>query len=302
MNERRDFIKKSVIGTSALLAAFSTIPLHGFMKEKGKQKLLVSAHVWPYASQFPPDYDCTPILEQVFKELKSAGYDGVELKHVNFQSDDSVSRILTLIKKYDLPVTGSAYNGDMWNREKHEAILANATMVIDRLHQVGGETLGVSVGNAKHLKTKDELDAQAELLRKIMAVCEARRVTLNIHNHTYEIENSLHDLNGILARIPDIKLGPDINWLIRGGVDPVWFIHTYGEHIAYLHLRDQKASGKWAESIGEGVTDFHAVAEAMKQFNYKGRVAVELAFDDPTTRPLPENLKMSCAYIKNIFA
>jgi sugar phosphate isomerase/epimerase len=224
-------------------------------------------------------------LEQVFRELKSAGYDGVELKHINFQTDNSVSRILALTKKYGLPVTGSAFNGDMWNREKHDSILANATMVIDRLHQVGGETLGVSVGNAKHLKTKEELDDQAELLKKIISLCVANGITLNIHNHTYEIENNLHDLNGIIARIPDIKLGPDINWLIRGGVDPVWFIHNYGKHIAYLHLRDQKASGKWAESIGEGVTDFHAIAEALNQCNFNGRVAVELAFDEPTTRP-----------------
>jgi sugar phosphate isomerase/epimerase len=293
--------RRNFIGTVAAASVLAVIPSKAFLMDAKKKGLLVSAHVWPYSSQFRPNYDCSPIMEQVFMELKSAGFDGVELQDVNFQSEDSVSRISALIKKYELPVTGSSFSGDMFNRAKHGEILANATMVIDRLHQVGGETFGVSVGDAKHLKTKDELDAQAELLKKIISLCNAKEITLNIHNHTYEVQNNLYDLKGIIERIPDIKLGPDINWLIRAGVDPVWFINTYGKNMVYMHLRDQKASGKWAEAIGDGVTDFRAVAEALKKCSFKGRIAVELAFDEPTTRPLPENLKISCEYIKKIF-
>lgn len=136
----------------------------------------------------------------------------------------------------------------MWNRGKHIEILENAELIINRLHHLSGETFGVSVGNAKHPKTNEELDAQADLLRKLIPMCEAKGIVLNLHNHTYEVENNLHDLKGTLERIPDIKLGPDLNWMIRGGVDPVWFITTYGKQIVYLHLRDQKASGKWAEA------------------------------------------------------
>lgn len=294
--------RRNFIGAATATTVFAMSPLKAFLIESKKRRILVSAHVWPYAKQFSPDYDCTPILEQVFMELKSAGFDGVELKHVNFQYEDSVSRISALIKKYDLPVTGSAFNGDMWNREKHEAILANANMVIERLYQVGGETFGVSVGDAKHIKTKEELDAQAELLRKIISLCKAKGITLNIHNHTYEVQNNLHDLKGIIERIPDIKLGPDIGWLVRGGVDPVWYVNTYGRQIDYMHLRDQNTSGKWTQSVGEGIIDFPAIAEALKKSGFKGRVAVELAFDEPTTRSLPENLKMSCQYIKKIFS
>lgn len=295
--------RRKFISSTAIVAAsvFTVSPLSAFMSEKNRNKILVSAHVWPYASKFPPNYDCSPILEQAFMDIKSAGYDGVEIKHNNLQSEDSVSQILTLIKKYDLPVTGSAYNGDFWNREKHEAILENATIVIDRLYQVGGKTFGVSVGNAKHLKTKEELDAQAELLKKIISLCQSKGIVLNLHNHTYEVENNLHDLKGTLERIPDIKLGPDLNWLIRAGVDPSWFIETYGKQIVYMHLRDQKASGKWAESMGEGVTDFHAIANALIKCNFNGRLAVELAFDEPTTRPLSEDLRLSCEYIRRTF-
>ena len=67
--------------------------------------------------------------------------------------------------------------------------------------------MGISVGNAGHVKTPAELDAQADILKKIMAICARYSVAPNLHNHTYEVENNLYDLKGTLSRIPDIKLG-----------------------------------------------------------------------------------------------
>lgn len=71
-----------------------------------------------------------------------------------------------------------------------------------------------------------ELNAQADLLTTIRHICDENGIVSNLHNHTYEVENDLHDLKGSLARIPDYKLGTDINCLIRAGVDPVKFINT----------------------------------------------------------------------------
>ena len=33
----------------------------------------------------------------------------------------------------------------------------------------------------------------------------------------------MHDLKGTLTSIPDFKLGPELNWLMRIGVEPVDF-------------------------------------------------------------------------------
>ena len=46
-----------------------------------------------------------------------------------------------------------------------------------------------------------------------------------------KLQSAAEDVPGTLARIPDIKLGPDLNWLIRSGIDPVTFIKTYGHSI-----------------------------------------------------------------------
>ena len=266
-------------------------------------KAKISAHIWVYASAFPPNWDATPVLEKVFSDLHMAGLDGVELMEVILRHDDAVERLSRLKKQYNLPVTGASYGAAMWDAGKHAEILADVTLVVKRMGQLGGETLGISVGDAGRAKTEAELDAQAALLRKIQTVCSDSGLVANLHNHTYEVRDGMHDLKGTLARIPDIKLGPDLNWLVRAGVDPVSFIRTYGHQMVYMHIRDQYEDGTWTEYVGQGVTDFPAIAEALRSVNFSGRAAIELAFPANFTPkyPLDEDWKRSGDYVRTVF-
>ena len=101
--------------------------------------------------------------------------------------------------------------------------------------------------------------------------------------------------------MPEIPLGPDFNWLIRWVVDPVWFINTYGDRMVYLHIRDQGADGRWTRAVGEGVTDFPAIANALKEVNFRVRAAVELAFETPPEGEVKEDWKKSWEYVRNVF-
>ncbi|HEV8081948.1 MAG TPA: sugar phosphate isomerase/epimerase [Chitinophagaceae bacterium] len=296
---RRCFLKTS----GALSGAFMLGGLfyQDCFAEHNKAKVPVDAHLWVYASRYPPNWDCTPILDEVFSDIKYAGYDKVELMEPLLKHQDAVDRINSLVKKYDLPITGTSYYGDMWDKDKQQYILEDIEPVIQKLHAVGGQMIGLTVGDAKRMKTEDELNTQAETLKKIITICEQNSVQPNLHNHTFEVINEMHDLKGTLKRIPGIKLGPDLNWLVRGGVDPVWFIKTYGHQMVYMHIRDQKANGKWTEAVGEGVIDFPAIAKALKDINYSGRAAVELAFDDPPVRPVKEDWKLSREYVRKVF-
>jgi sugar phosphate isomerase/epimerase len=242
-------------------------------------------------------------LETAFSDLHLAGYDGIELMEVILRHEDAVEHLKRLQDQYQLPVTGSSYGAPLWNRAKHDEILDDVTLVVRRLAELKSETLGISVGDANHVKTDTELDAQAETLKRIVAICEDSGIVANLHNHTYEVENGMHDLKGTLARIPDIKLGPDLNWLVRAGVDPVSFIKSYGRQIVYLHIRDQYQDGAWTEYVGEGVTDFHSIAAALRSVNFKGRAAIELAFPEHyvPVYPLAEDWKRSRDYVKHVF-
>ncbi len=263
------------------------------------KKIMVGAHLWVYAST-QPGYDPTPVLENVFADVSAAGLDCLELMHVALRHEDSVERIGAMIRKYSLPVIGTSFEGAMWNREKHAAIYDDAETVVGRLAALGGRTLGVSVGAAPRPKTDAQLDAQADLLRRIMALCSRHKVALNLHNHTSEVENGERDLKGTLSRIPDIKLGPDLNWLVRAKVDPVDFILRYGSKIVFLHLRDQKADGKWSEAMGEGNMDYVAIGKALHKVGFSGDAMIELAFEAnfKPTRPLRDTWRMSREYVR----
>ena len=273
----------------------------GTVGDSGKKRITVGAHVWVYAAK-QPEYNVTPVLPQIFSDLKYAQIDGVELMHNVLRKRETVERIGELSQKYELPVIGTSFSGPMWNRDKYEAVLEDAELVIGNLAKLKGKTFGVSVGAAPQKKTVQQLDIQADLLRKIMAIAEKHRVTVNLHNHTYEVVDDLHDLKGTLARIPDAKLGPDLNWLVRGGVDPVWFIRNYGEQIVFLHLRDQYKDGRWSESLGEGDMDYAAIGKALRDVKFSGIAVIELAHEKEfeISRPLRESWKISRQYVRQV--
>jgi sugar phosphate isomerase/epimerase len=299
-NTRRTFLKNSAaIASGAFLAPFVETDVFGDGKINKKVKL--SGHLWQYASKYRPTHDCTPILDQVFSDFKYAGLEGVELMDVNLKYKDSVANLSGLIEKYNLPVTGTSFEAAMWDRQQHEQIEQDVELVALRLNQVGGENFGISVGYKPVKKTEQELDAQAEILKKILKICGKNKIVPNLHNHTYEVADNMHDLKGTLARVPGIKLGPDLAHLYRAGVDPVEFINKYGPKIEYLHLRDHKADKSWTEAIGEGVIDFPGIAQALKDARFKGSAAIELSFEGTPVRTLKDNLKLSRNYIREVF-
>src|ERR1019366_7277271 len=256
---RRDFIRTSGALAGTVLAHYCAQPL---LSQASEPPTKVSAHIWVYASKYPPNWDATPDLDRAFSDLKYAGFDGVELMEVNLRHDDAVEHIAGLSKKHGIPVTGCSYGASLWDAKTHDATM-----------------------------------------KDIAALCASHGIVPNLHNHTYEVANGMHDLKGTLARLPDFKLGPDLNWLVRGGVDPVTFINTYAKQIVYMHLRDQYADGTWTEYLGQGVANFPAIAAALRANHFKGRAAVELAFESKfvPTQPLRETWKRSRDCVRTAF-
>jgi sugar phosphate isomerase/epimerase len=295
---RRNFIRNASLAAVAL--TFSDSQISASVKAPEKKKIFAGAHVWVYAAS-QPGYDVSPILSQIFSDMSYAGFDGIETMEHPLRSSVYTKQIKELIEKHRIKLLGSSYGAEMWDRTRHNQIIEDADLIYTNLASVGGRTFGVSVGKPSgRIKTEEELDNQADLLKKLIVMAEKNGIILNLHNHTYEVENNMYDLRGTLNRIPDVKLGPDLNWLLRGGVDPLKFMDEFGKQIVFLHLRDQTSSGKWPESLGEGDVNFREVADVMNETGFRGDVVIELAHENGfvRTRPLKESLKMSRDYMK----
>jgi len=270
------------------------------LTKAAERKPTVAGHPWVYAAT-QAKYDIYPILDRIFADMSWAGIEAIELMSTALEPVDAVQRIGDLSAKYRLPVIGMSHEGAMYDRAQYAAIVEKAERLIGRLAQVGGRTLGTSVGDpGKRKKTPQELDAQADVVKKLMDICAKNKVVLNLHNHIYEVRDDEYDLKGTLARVPGVKLGPDLDWLKGAGIDPVDFIRRYGGRIVYAHLRDRKADGVWSEAMGEGTTDYVAIGQAFREVNFEGDVAIELAHPRgfQPTRPLRESLKMSREYVR----
>jgi hypothetical protein len=54
-----------------------------------------------------------------------------------------------------------------------------------------------------------------------------------------------------------------------------------------MHIRDQYADSTWTEYVGQGVTNFAAIADALRSVNFRDSAGIELAFPNnyvPRTR------------------
>jgi sugar phosphate isomerase/epimerase len=296
---RRKFIQNTSLSLIALSMARPGIS-NSFMKENVRKKITVGAHVWVYAAGLP-GYDVSPVLGQISSDVSYAGFDGVETMEQPLRSVAYTKQIKELIDQYKIKLIGTSYGANIWDKRKHSEIYEDVDLIFTNMASVGGRTFGVSVGEpAGRKKTAEEFDNQAALLKRIISLGETKGIVLNLHNHTYEVANNMYDLRGTLKRIPDIKLGPDLNWLLRAGIDPVSFLREFGKQIVFMHLRDQLKEGKWPESLGEGNVDFKEISDVLKEINFEGDAVIELAHENGfiRTRPLRESLKMSREYMK----
>ncbi len=296
---RRKFIRNTSLSMLAL-SLYKMGNATSVIKDNDKKMITVGAHVWVYASTMPK-YDVSPILDQIFSDVSYAGFDGVETMEQPLRSQVYTKQIRELMDKYKIKLIGSSYGADMWNKDKQNEIYEDVDLIFTNMASVGGRTFGVSVGEPSgRKKTEDEFDNQAALLRRLISLGEKKGIVLNLHNHTAEVADNMYDLKGTLKRIPDVKLGPDLNWLLRAGINPVDFLRAYRKQIVFMHLRDQLSNGKWPESMGEGNVNFREIADVMKEINFQGDAIIELAHENGfvRTRPLKESLKMSRDFMR----
>ena len=265
--------------------------------------LEICAHLYAYTAQ-QPGKDTRELLATVFSDLSSAGYAGVEIMHTQVRSADDAAYVAELSDRCSLPVVGASFGGRMWDAAEHPALLAHAQVLIEALGDLDAWLLGVSTGGkTEGLKTPAELDTQAELLECIIDLCDECGILLNLHNHTYEVENNEYEFRAMIERIPDIKLGPDINWLRRAGIEPNGFLRRYADRIIYLHLRDQLGD-RWVEALGEGDQDWVELGRTLTDIGFEGYVGIELAHERDTdfTRSMGENFALSLNNLREAFA
>ena len=70
--------------------------------------------------------------------------------------------------------------------------------------------------------------------------------------------------------------------------------------IVFAHLRNEKADGKWPETLAEGVIDYIAIGKLLHEIGFAGDLVIELAHerDFAPTRSYGESFRLSREYVR----
>ena len=206
-------------------------------------------------------------IEKVFREIKKAGYDGIEIgaRRLDYEKSNYYKKLLA---NYNLKLVGLHIGGDYLNKK----------LVKKRI---------------KNLKNKIE----ANNYNQIGKMCRKNEITLCYHNHNWEFENNLTGFNILIEQTDSENLGfvPDVGWITHAGVNPAKIIKKIYNRVKAIHFKEFTKGSNFTE-LGKGVVDFQRIYEVIKDKNDFWIVAEQ----DQTHKTPFESAKNNCQFIQNI--
>ena len=212
-----------------------------------------------YSSRnFPPTGDTLRMLE-------SAGYDAVEGFGGVYPDEASATPLAADLATIGLTMPTGHFSID--------ALESDPAQVIRMARTLGMDTI-ICPWIPPEMRPTDAAGWTAFGKRLAVAGKSVREAGLAFgwHNHDFEFValptgELPHDL--LFAAAPDLGWEIDVAWVVKGGQDPVPFIHTYADRILTAHVKDIAPAGEkadedgWAD-VGTGIVNWAAAYAALR--------------------------------------
>jgi inosose dehydratase len=182
--------------------------------------------------------------------------------------------------------------------------IGNTLAVAEVAKAAGARTVCVNPDPKRERKTDEELAVQAKSLDRLGQRLAGRGMPLLIHQHAPEMREEAREWRHILRHTDSklVKFCLDLDWVKRGGQDPMTLLKECAPRLGSLHVRSAR-NGVWMEEFGDGDVDYREIAAFLKEIGFQGDIFVELAYEKQTvvTRSVEENLKRSLEYAQKVF-
>lgn len=225
-------------------------------------------------------------VEQIAKNARSMGYDGVELRgsageHIGpDESAQSRADIKKLFASQGVAIACiMGYSRFTWDEPaKREADVANAIKFLGVAKDIGCPTLRIFGGNRSPNASFEENVARVvESIRKITPTAAKLGVKLALETHDDWCKGE--NIAAVIKGVDSPALG--VCWDISNAwwIEP--FDQTYGaikNHIAHVHFKDSRkdADGKIHSCLpGTGQVDMAKGLSLVKQTGYSGWLSFE---------------------------
>ena len=259
-------------------------------------KYRIGAHPFIFAQY---GYDFDKQFDEVFDTIADAGFQTIELHSPMLQVDGWKNRIDNALNRTGMGLVGGSSGQQMWNIAQYENIMAEMDDYSDRLAAFGNVTCGTSCSGKRYADRTDEENAQTiKVWTELGEMFKSKGITINYHTHGEPLEDIQYMINNVPADL--VPLGPDLDWLRVGGVEPVSFIKDNADRLIMLHIRDYHIGGDRTEALGEGDADYKNLAHVLDEVGFEGGFVVELAIPagKKPTRPVAELLKISRDHLR----
>lgn len=274
-------------------------------------KVAYTGWTWMLAGPETPDEQKVRMFEQSMKEISYLGYDCAE----NFAFISGFLKpevVKDICAKYNLPLV-NVYGHFSTDVEKEVEI---AKKQIDWLAEIGGTWFNCQSGvprdrpddfDDKVMKV-DGVDAMCEISMQVGKYAKEKGITLCFHPHkaTYVFTREQIDYFAAHTDPKYVSLCIDTAHSTLAGIDPVELCDTYGDRIAYMHLKDvdpqhvpEPPRGEMGafRALGLGTVDFKGVVKSLKKHGFDGVLCVEL--DNPEICNF-RSAQISRQYLKDV--
>ena len=267
-----------------------------------KPQLAVQFYVW--TQQFRQEKKTIAQgVEEAFAAVARAGYTRVDLTSP-FWAPEVREKTRALLKQYHLEAPVVYNGGPMHEPAAAEKTIADTLAVAEVAKAAGARALTFNPSPLKVRKTDEQLAVQAKFLDRLGAGLRERKLDLMIHQHAPEMAENAREWRHELANTDPklVKFCLDVDWVKRGGQDPMTLLRECAPRLRSLHLRTMR-QGVWQEEFAAGDVDYSQVAAYLREIGFQGWLVVELAYEKETriTRTLEENLRRSREYAGKLF-
>lgn len=273
------------------------------------------------------DNPYNPDWKQVLHESSRAGFVGLELGPYGFMPlDAGVVNTALFLKKLEIcagtifePLSDLGSQVDILNKTKIlckllQKIGANKLVVIDCVNYLRSQFAGLS-DLAPRLE-KIKWSVMMDTIRQISDIAREFDIRAVVHPHAGGYIEYEDEVDAMLVELTHDEVGLclDTGHLYYAGMDPAKSLKQYADRLDYVHFKDINSTvlqsviesrvGFWQACtdgvmcpIGEGVIDYAAVQQVLKEIGYTGWITIEQERDPRNFSTTLPDIKRSRKYL-----
>lgn len=225
----------------------------------------------------------TAELPNVMRTISETGFSGFETALAVLPLNDPGQFAAWRHAANDLRLAAAHTGGAWWEPDKRDSI-PELLVQIAKLPELGCDQVMLSIGAGVVDLSDDELATMAGTLAELARNAADIGVQIAVHNHAAELSAEARVLTTLMdvAARSGLKLGADLGWVAHADVDPMTFIDEFGQHLAYLHIRDVIfGTGQTGFiEVGHGEMDWPGIVAALDRVGYSGWLVAESEYNE----------------------